>query len=130
MTTDNLTRPQPEPIVKKSHLTVFKGKINVALGILGLLVEKGTILTSDDICRELGISISYLEQVIVPLKKVKVVGAQRGPSGGYLLGSNIKASIGDVVRAVDPKAFKSPNTQGLHDLLELHLNVLSITDIR
>lgn len=38
-----------------------------------------------DIARRQGISVKYLEQIIIPLKKALLVKSVRGPKGGHLL---------------------------------------------
>ena len=55
-----------------------------------------------DIARRQGISLSYLEQLILRLRKDGLIASARGPGGGYRLqlpGSDI--SVADVIRAVD-----------------------------
>ena len=51
-----------------------------------------------------GISISFLEQIFLQLKKNNLVYSSRGPSGGYLLSkspNDIKLS--SIIKAVDEK---------------------------
>ncbi len=38
-----------------------------------------------DIARRQGISVKYLEQIIIPLKKARLIKSVRGPKGGHLL---------------------------------------------
>ena len=55
-----------------------------------------------DISRRQGISLSYLEQLFLRLRKDGLIASARGPGGGYRLqlpGSDI--SVADVIRAVD-----------------------------
>ena len=86
-----------------------------------------------------GISISFLEQIFLKLKKNNLVQSSRGPSGGYLLAKNpdeIKLSY--IIKAVDEKvktvgckkeSKKGCNgksikciTHNLWDDLEIHIN--------
>ena len=51
-----------------------------------------------------GISLSFLEQIFLKLKKYNLVQSSRGPSGGYLLArtpEEIKLSC--IIKAVDEK---------------------------
>jgi Rrf2 family transcriptional regulator, iron-sulfur cluster assembly transcription factor len=51
-----------------------------------------------------GISISFLEQIFLKLKKNNLVESSRGPSGGYLLAKSPKEiKLSSIIRAVDEK---------------------------
>ena len=51
-----------------------------------------------------GISISFLEQIFLKLKKNNLVYSLRGPSGGYLLSkSPEKIKLSSIINAVDEK---------------------------
>jgi len=55
-----------------------------------------------DIATKEGIPLPYLEQLLLKLKKARLVKSLRGPGGGYLLARRpAKISIGDVIRAAD-----------------------------
>lgn len=55
-----------------------------------------------DISAEEGISLSYLEQLFVKLRKGKIVKSVRGPGGGYVLGKpSSKISVGEVISVVE-----------------------------
>lgn len=55
-----------------------------------------------DIARRQSISVKYLEQLIIPLKKAGFISSVRGPKGGHLL-SKPPASIttGEIVRVLE-----------------------------
>ncbi|MFO8032217.1 MAG: Rrf2 family transcriptional regulator [Desulfohalobiaceae bacterium] len=56
----------------------------------------------NDIAQKQNISIKYLEQLIIPLKKANLVHSERGPRGGYQL--NIEPqqiSIGQIVQTLE-----------------------------
>lgn len=100
-----------------------------------------------DIARRQGISLSYLEQLFLRLRKDGLIASARGPGGGYRLrlpGSDI--SVADVIRAVDEQvdATRCGGNQNCqadercltHDLwedLSLHitdfLSAISLTDL-
>jgi len=55
-----------------------------------------------DISEREGISVKYLEQLIIPLKKAKLIKSVRGPKGGHsLTKSPQRITIGEIVRAVE-----------------------------
>jgi len=58
-----------------------------------------------DISKNEGISVKYLEQLIIPLKKAKLITSQRGPKGGHSLAKPPREiTIGEIVRAVEGHA--------------------------
>lgn len=55
-----------------------------------------------DIARRQGISVKYLEQIIIPLKKAQYVKSIRGPKGGHVLAKapeNI--TVGEIVALLE-----------------------------
>ena len=69
-----------------------------------LLVElaqhqgKGAVKMSEISIRQ-NISVKYLEQIIRPLKKAKLVKSSRGPKGGHMLAKKPeKITLGDITR--------------------------------
>ena len=57
-----------------------------------------------DISIRQGISLNYLEQIFVKLKKNKIVVSSRGVNGGYLLNREpAEIKISDILDAVDEK---------------------------
>ncbi len=59
-------------------------------------------VTLKDISLEEGISLSYLEQLFVKLRKGKIVKSVRGPGGGYVLGKPaLEISVGEVISVVE-----------------------------
>ena len=52
-----------------------------------------------EISKRQDISVKYLEQLIRPLKKARLVSSVRGPKGGHMLAENpAKITLGQVVR--------------------------------
>ena len=65
-------------------------------------VKEPTSLT--EISLRQGISIAYLEQLFLKLRKNNLVQSVRGPSGGYLLSKNPgEIKLLSIIRAVDEK---------------------------
>ena len=55
-----------------------------------------------DISKRQGISLAYLEQLFLRLRKEDLITSSRGPGGGYRLRqSRSDISVADVIRAVD-----------------------------
>jgi Rrf2 family iron-sulfur cluster assembly transcriptional regulator len=55
-----------------------------------------------DIAGRLELSLAYLEQLFMKLRRKGLVQSMRGPGGGYALGRNAGAiSIGEIMAAVD-----------------------------
>ncbi len=55
-----------------------------------------------DISKRQGISLAYLEQLFLRLRKEGLIASSRGPGGGYrLTQSSSDISVADVIRAVD-----------------------------
>ena len=49
-----------------------------------------------------GISLSYLEQLFVKLRKGGMVKSYKGPGGGYVLGKNLDSlKVSEIIKAVD-----------------------------
>jgi Rrf2 family protein len=93
-----------------------------------------------DISLRQGISLLYLEQIFLRLKKNKIVNSVRGSNGGYVLTKDpSKINISDVLNAVDEQvktigcnknSKKGCNgksvkciTHNLWDELESHINI-------
>ncbi|MGD9369478.1 MAG: RrF2 family transcriptional regulator [Desulfobacteraceae bacterium] len=55
-----------------------------------------------DIARRQDISVKYLEQLIIPLKKAGFITSVRGPKGGHLLSKPPeRITAGDIVRVLE-----------------------------
>ena len=64
--------------------------------------EQPTCLT--DISLRQGISVSFLEQIFLKLKRNNLVKSSRGPSGGYSLAKNPEdIKLSSIIKAVDEK---------------------------
>lgn len=55
-----------------------------------------------DVARREGISVKYLEQLIIPLKKAGLVESVRGPKGGHMLARPPEEiSVGEIIRVLE-----------------------------
>ncbi|MES0362822.1 MAG: Rrf2 family transcriptional regulator [Desulfobacteria bacterium] len=55
-----------------------------------------------DIARRQDISVKYLEQLVIPLKKADYVKSVRGPKGGYMLARHPKEiTVGEIVNVLE-----------------------------
>ena len=81
-----------------------KGRYAVmALTDLGKFNAKNPVALRDISLRQ-GISLVYLEQLFLKLKKYKIVKSIRGKKGGYVLNKNAsEVKISDIFFAVDEK---------------------------
>jgi len=62
----------------------------------------GEPIPAKEISKRQGISLSYLEQLLLKLNRVGLIKSVRGPAGGCMLAKKpSKISIGDIVRAAD-----------------------------
>ena len=65
---------------------------------IALNQDKGAVRMSDISARQ-EISVKYLEQLIRPLKKAKLVNSIRGPKGGHILAQKPeKITLGQIIR--------------------------------
>jgi Rrf2 family protein len=56
-----------------------------------------------DIAKRQDISVKYLEQLIIPLKKANFIKSVRGPKGGHMLARpKGKITVGSIVRVLEP----------------------------
>ena len=55
-----------------------------------------------DIAKRQDISVKYLEQLIIPLKKVNLIKSVRGPKGGHVLARPPdEVTVGEIVRVLE-----------------------------
>ncbi len=73
------------------------------LAVLEVATKKpGYPIKLSDISASQDISINYLEQIFLQLKKANIVKSVRGPGGGYLLNNSLdKISIISIIDAVE-----------------------------
>ncbi|MBW1787931.1 MAG: Rrf2 family transcriptional regulator [Deltaproteobacteria bacterium] len=55
-----------------------------------------------EISKRQNLSVKYLEQLVIPLKRAKFITSVRGPKGGHMLSrSPEKITVGDIVRVLE-----------------------------
>ena len=55
-----------------------------------------------EIAKRQGISVKYLEQLIIPLKKADFIRSVRGPKGGHMLARQPKdITVGEIVKVLE-----------------------------
>ncbi len=75
----------------------------IALADLAVNAGRG-LVTLADISERQGVSLSYLEQLFVKLRRADIVESVRGPGGGYRLARAADAiRVADILGAVDEK---------------------------
>ncbi len=76
--------------------------------ILRILEGKGNAVSIEEICRSEKLSIDYVEQLLIRLRRQGLVNSVRGPGGGYVLGKNPKKiNLRDVVAALENNPFET-----------------------
>jgi Rrf2 family iron-sulfur cluster assembly transcriptional regulator len=59
-----------------------------------------------NVARRQGISVKYLEQIIIPLKKAHYVKSVRGPKGGHILAKPpTEITVGEIVALLEEGAY-------------------------
>lgn len=75
----------------------------VALADIALQPE-GSLITLGEIAERQSISLPYLEQLFVKLRRAELVSSVRGPGGGYRLAQSAsEIRVVDILEAVDEK---------------------------
>ncbi|HFU2857248.1 TPA: Rrf2 family transcriptional regulator [Enterobacter cloacae] len=105
---------------------VFSGQCRAAMAALVYMMNKGgqdATHTLSTISRDVGVSISYLEQIFSKLRKANLVMSVRGPGGGYIISRNISTiTITDVVFALEPPRVATP----FQTLICSHLSTIKL----
>lgn len=70
--------------------------------LLALGKQQGTVMTIQEISEKTLVTINYLEQILLHLKKLDYVQSKRGARGGYYLHKNAaEVNIGEVIRNLE-----------------------------
>ncbi len=81
-------------------------------------------ITLHNISKRQGISLSYLEQLFVKLRRCGMVKSHKGPGGGYVLAKELnKLNISEIIKAVD----ENMDARSCHGMQNCHENKKCIT---
>lgn len=79
-----------------------KGKYGLR-AVVDIASHEG-VVSIKEIHERCGISIRYLDKIVLPLKNDGILVSARGSKGGYTLGRSAdKISVGDILRCLDDK---------------------------
>jgi Rrf2 family protein len=79
-----------------------KGRYSLEALLYIVLQPEGDYVSTRSIAGSTGISVGYLEQLFIPLRRAGIVRGIRGPQGGYLPArAPDKISVGDILRSVE-----------------------------
>jgi Rrf2 family protein len=66
------------------------------------LAQKGEMMNTEELAREMGVSALYLRQLASPLERAGILQGIRGAKGGYLLTANPREiTLAEITRAFD-----------------------------
>jgi Rrf2 family protein len=102
--------PHPCPLSwpGEGNMLIMKFSTRTTYGLRAMIqladnFDNGNVSTAT-IAQEEGISSGYLERLMASLKKAKLVGAEKGASGGYSLSKKPKdITVLEIVRALEGK---------------------------
>lgn len=93
----------------------YSTKVRYGLAVVMVLAEKNEVIALITIANRLGLSKTYLEQVLYLLKSHQVVESIKGPSGGYRLIDSENLSVYTVFSALDSELTDFQDEQSLDD---------------
>jgi len=99
----------------------YSTKVRYGLAVVMVLAEKNETTALITIANRLGLSKTYLEQVLYLLKSHQVVESIKGPSGGYKLIDLEHLDVYTVFSALDSELTEIQDEQSLDDRKLNHL---------
>jgi len=93
----------------------YSTKVRYGLAVVMVLAEKNEVTSLISIAIRLGLSKTYLEQVLFLLKSHQVVESIKGPSGGYKLINMDNLDLYTVFSALDSELTETQDEQSLDD---------------
>jgi len=93
----------------------YSTKVRYGLAVVMVLAEKNEVTSLISIAIRLGLSKTYLEQVLFLLKSHQVVESIKGPSGGYKLINKDNLDLYTVFSALDSDLTETQDEQSLDD---------------
>ena len=111
-----------------SERSLFNGKVNIALSIVGVLIKSNEVLSVVTISKRLDKSASYIEQLMPKLKRSGIVESKKGPSGGYWIKKE-NATVRDVIKSIYGDVFEKELNSSLIAKLEELLGTTKISEM-
>lgn len=99
----------------------YSTKVRYGLAVVMVLAEKNETTALITIANRLGLSKTYLEQVLFLLKSHQVVESIKGPNGGYKLIDLEHLDVYTVFSALDSELTEFQDEQSLDDRKLIHL---------
>ncbi len=99
----------------------YSTKVRYGLAVVMVLAEKNETTALIAIANRLGLSKTYLEQVLFLLKSHQVVESIKGPSGGYKLIDLENLDVYTVLSALDSELTEFQDEQSIDDRKLNHL---------
>jgi len=99
----------------------YSTKVRYGLAVVMVLAEKNETIALITIANRLGLSKTYLEQVLYLLKSHQVVESIKGPNGGYKLIDLENLDVYSVFSALDSELTEYQDEQSLDDRKLIHL---------
>lgn len=72
------------------------------MGMVDIVAQQSTLpVRLNDVAERQNLSLNYLEQVFMKLKKANLVKSVKGPGGGYIVENPSKIYLSDLISAAD-----------------------------
>ena len=104
----------------------YSTKVRYGLAVVVVLAQKNEITALSTIASQLGLSKTYLEQVLFLLKSHQIVDSVKGPNGGYKLMDIENLNAYTLFSALDNSL---TDTQHEHCLDDLKLDLLLYNEV-
>ncbi len=113
-------------------MVIITRRVTVAFGLVyevwrsTTVQKRATVHGAADTLRR---SVSYVEQVLVPLREAGIIAGKRGPGGGYELGPQFETTTFKRLLEVMREDFSTYDCTGFNDALMLLLEDQRLADV-